>query len=143
MKIWSIWDKKSFGLIIGPQYTKKIQRFLSRKCCFLPVFCQFFHFPRHRQFIVIKSKYSAFALTCGQYTQKRIIKKYQPSSKIQLIVQGQFFHQKCPLFSWQPSYLAKYVLLLNDPTTSYLFFGVHRHAIGSTKVDIQFGDISF
>ena len=44
MKIWSIWDKKSFGLIIGPQGTKKIQRFLSRKCCFLPLFLPVFPF---------------------------------------------------------------------------------------------------
>ena len=136
MKIWSIWDTKSFGLIIGPQYTKKIQRFLSRKCCFLPLFCRFFHFPRHSQFIGIKSKYSAFAPIYREYPQKRIIKKYQPSTKLQLIVWGQFFHQKCPLFSWEPSYLAKYVLLLYDPKAPYLFLGVHIHAIGSTKVDI-------
>ena len=78
-----------------------------------------------------------------EYPQKRIMKKYQPSPKLYWIEWGQFFHLKCPSFSWPPSYAAPYVLLLYDPMTPYLFFGVHRHAIGSTKVDIQFGDIGF
>jgi hypothetical protein len=69
--------------------------------------------------------------------------KISTQSKATWTEWGQFFHLKCPYFSWPPSFAAPYVVLLNDPTTSYLFFGVHRHAIGSTKVDIQFGDIGF
>ena len=127
-------------LVIALEGTKKLQRFLWWKCWFLAsfslVFVKWHHYTCH--FL------DFFGCKICSYIQgvptKKNHEKISTQSKAVVDWIGTVFSLKWPSFSWPPSFAAPHVVLLYDPKPPYLLFGVHRHYIGSSKVDIQFGD---
>ena len=143
VKIYSIWGKKVLYHIIALQGTKKLQRFLWWKCCFFaPIQLVFpFFLPPWAQ------HYSSMLLCSCSYMYLVATKKNDVKISTQSIAtvdwMGTVFSPKMSLFFLASQLCSPICSTSKWPNDLIFVFGVHRHAIGSTKVDIQFGDIGF